>query len=148
MHPLNHTIVAEKFSPFLPMGFQGLISAMGYSFIALHGFDLIAAVAGEIKDPQRNIPRAMLLSLSTALCIYIPLLVVVTVVGADPGESVIQLSAKNPVTIIARAAGRYLGVPGYWTEFRKPFFPLIPVAWGWHTCPWLLFRASMFLRPA
>jgi basic amino acid/polyamine antiporter, APA family len=114
IHPLNHAAVAEKFSPFLPMGFRGLISAMGYSFIALQGFDLIAAVAGEIKQPQRNIPRAMLISLSTALCIYIPLLIVVTLVGSDPGESIIQLSAKNPETIIARAAGHYLGVPGYW----------------------------------
>jgi basic amino acid/polyamine antiporter, APA family len=114
MRSVNLTTVAEKFSPFLPMGFQGLISAMGYSFIAFQGFDLIAAVAGEIKEPQRNIPRAMLLSLSTALCIYIPLLIVVTVVGTGSGESVIRLSAENPETIIARAAGRYLGVPGYW----------------------------------
>ena len=114
MRSLTFTMVAEKFSPFLPMGFQGLISAMGYSFIALQGFDLIAAVAGEIKEPQRNIPRAMLLSLSVALCIYIPLLIVVTVVGTGPGESVIQLSAENPETIIARAAGCYLGRAGYW----------------------------------
>jgi len=114
MRSMDLTTVAKKFSPFLPIGFQGLISAMGYSFIAFQGFDLIAAVAGEIKEPQRNIPRAMLLSLSMALCIYIPLLIVVTVVGAGPGESVIQLSAENPETIIARAAGHYLGVPGYW----------------------------------
>jgi APA family basic amino acid/polyamine antiporter len=114
MRSMNLTMVAEKFSPFLPMGFQGLVSAMGYSFIALQGFDLIAAVAGEIKEPQRNIPRAMLLSLSTALCIYIPLLIVVTIVGTGPGESVVHLSAENPETIIARAAGRYLGMPGYW----------------------------------
>ena len=114
MRSADLTTVTEKFSPFLPMGFQGLISAMGYSFIAFQGFDLIAAVAGEIREPQRNIPRAMLLSLSMALCIYLPLLIVVTAVGTGPGESVILLSADNPETIIARAAGRYLGVPGYW----------------------------------
>jgi basic amino acid/polyamine antiporter, APA family len=114
MRSVNLTTVKEKFSPFLPMGFQGLISAMGYSFIAFQGFDLIAAVAGEIQEPQRTIPRAMILSLCTALCIYIPLLIVVTVVGAAPGESVIRLSAENPETIIARAAGHYLGMPGYW----------------------------------
>lgn len=91
------------------MGLQCPISAMGYSFIAFQGFDLIAAVAGEIREPRRNIPQAMLLSLSTALCIYIPLLIVVTVVGAGPGESVIRLSADNPETIIARVAGNYLG---------------------------------------
>jgi APA family basic amino acid/polyamine antiporter len=114
MRSVNLTTAAEKFTPFLPMGFQGLISAMGYSFIAFQGFDLIAAVAGEIKEPQRNIPRAMLLSLSIALCIYIPLIIVVTVVGTGPEESLIHFSADNPETIIARAAGHYLGAPGYW----------------------------------
>jgi len=105
---------AKKFTPFLPMGFHGLISAMGYTFIALQGFDLIAAVAGEIKEPQRTIPRAMLLSLTIALAIYLPLLFVVTAAGTGPGESIMNLSANNPESIIARAAGRYLGQPGYW----------------------------------
>lgn len=114
MRSVNLTIVTEKFSPFLPMGFQGLISATGYSFIAFQGFDLIATVAGELREPRRNIPRAMLLSLAMALCIYIPLLIVVTVVGGGPEESIIHLSAENPETIIARAAGHYLGPPGYW----------------------------------
>ena len=50
--------------------------AMGFSFIALQGFDLIAAVGGEIRNPARNIPRAMVLSLIIALLIYLPLLFV------------------------------------------------------------------------
>jgi len=37
---------------------------MGFTFIALQGFDLIATVAGEIREPDRTIPRVMLLSLS------------------------------------------------------------------------------------
>jgi len=114
MRSMNSTVIAKKFTPFLPMGLHGLISAMGYTFIALQGFDLIAAVAGEIKDPQRIIPRAMLMSLMTALAIYLPLLIVVTVAGTGSGESIMRLSAHNPATIIARTAGRYLGQPGYW----------------------------------
>lgn len=34
--------------------------------------------------------------------------------ASGPGESILHLSSVNPETIIARAAGRYLGVPGYW----------------------------------
>ncbi len=108
------TISAKKFTPFLPMGFHGLFSAMGYTFIALQGFDLIAAVAGEIKEPRRTIPRAMLWSLTIALVIYLPLLIVVTAAGTGSGESIMHMAAANPDTIIARAAGRYLGAPGYW----------------------------------
>ena len=40
-----------------------MFQAMGYSFIALQGFDLIAAVAGEVKDPRRVLPLSMFLSL-------------------------------------------------------------------------------------
>lgn len=114
MRSMNLTITARKFTPFLPRGFYGLISAMGYTFVALQGFDLIATVAGEIKEPQRTVPRAMLLSLTIALGIYIPLLIVVTAAGTAPGESIMNLSAVHPESIIARAAGRYLGQPGYW----------------------------------
>ena len=114
MSSMSPTITVRKFTPFLPRGFHGLISAMGYTFVALQGFDLIAAVAGEIKEPQRTIPWAMLLSLAIALVIYLPLLIVVTAVGTGPGESIVELSAVNPESIIARAAGRYLGEPGYW----------------------------------
>ena len=55
-----------------------LIQAMGYTFIALQGFDLIAAVGGEVRDPDRNLPRSMYLSLGIALTIYLPLLFLIT----------------------------------------------------------------------
>ena len=114
MGSMSLATTARKFTPFFPMGLHGLIAAMGYTFIAFQGFDLIAAVAGEIKTPQYTIPRAMLFSLTIALAIYLPLLIVVTAVGTGPGESIMQLSADNPESIIARAAGQYLGEPGYW----------------------------------
>ena len=52
--------------PFFTAGFGGLIQAMGYTFIALQGFDLIAAVGGEVREPSKTLPRAMILSLGTA----------------------------------------------------------------------------------
>jgi nucleotide-binding universal stress UspA family protein len=106
--------VAQHFTPFLPMGIHGLFAAMGYTFIALQGFDLIAAVAGEVKAPQRTIPRAMLLSLAIALAIYLPLLIVIAAVGTGAGMSIMTVSAQHPETIVALAAGTYLGKAGYW----------------------------------
>ncbi len=65
--------IKTAMTPFFPDGTAGMFRAMGYTFIALQGFDLIAAVAGEIKNPRKNIPKAMLISLGTALSIFLPL---------------------------------------------------------------------------
>lgn len=106
--------IAEHLSPFFSAGALGLFQAMGYTFIALQGFDLIAAVSGEISQPQRTIPRAMFASLGLALLIYLPLLFVVSTVGMEPGESITTRSAEQPEAIVAIAARRYLGSAGYW----------------------------------
>lgn len=106
--------IRRDFTPFLAFGTLGLIQAMGYTFIALQGFDLIAAVAGEIKNPRRTIPRAMIISLVIALAIYIPLIFVIAVSGTKAGESITTLSRANPESIIAIAAETYLGKTGYW----------------------------------
>ena len=100
--------------PFLAEGFSGLVAAMGYTFIALQGFDLVAAVGGDVRNPSRNIPRAMILSLLIALAVYIPLLFVVTTVGVSPGQSITAAAQENPEGVIAVAARNYLGNFGYW----------------------------------
>ena len=102
------------FTPFLTRGAPGLLQAMGFTFIALQGFDLVAAIAGEVKDPGRTIPRAMFLSLGAALLIYLPLLVVVISVGVKPGQSISAMSEANPETVMAVAVANFLGAPGYW----------------------------------
>ena len=110
--PLQTT--GQALRPFFSDGTVGLVKAMGYTFIALQGFDLIAAVAGEVRAPSRNVPRAMVLSLVIALVIYIPLLFVITTVGVAPGESISALASRDPEGIIAVAAKRFLGSFGYW----------------------------------
>lgn len=100
--------------PFFPGGATGLFQAMGFTFIALQGFDLIAAVGGEIKDPGRNIPKAMIGSLLIALLIYLPLLFVIAAVGVGPGETIAGLARAQPEGVIAIAARRFLGGSGYW----------------------------------
>ncbi len=107
-------VIAERFSPFFSEGGLGLIKAMGFTFIALQGFDLIAAVAGEVKEPGRNLPRAMIFSLLIAIGIYLPLLFLVAAACAGPGESIVELSRQDPEGIIALAARRFLGDAGFW----------------------------------
>jgi amino acid transporter len=104
----------DRLTPFLANGPSGLASAMGYTFIALQGFDLIAAVAGEVDDPRRTLPRSMLISLGIALAVYLPLLLLIPVVGVPAGGSLDGLLADNPDTVVATAARTYLGTFGFW----------------------------------
>jgi len=106
--------VRAGLTPFLPGGGLGLLRAMGFTFIALQGFEIIAAVAGEVQDPGRTLPRAMLLSLGAALVIYLPLLLVITTAGVGPGQSITAMSEAEPETVIAAAVRNYLGPSGYW----------------------------------
>jgi APA family basic amino acid/polyamine antiporter len=102
-----------SFQLFLESGGQGLVRAMGYTFIALQGFDLIAAVGGEVKRPEQSIPRAMFLSLGVALLIYLPLLFLIVAVGS-PGRPIAALAGENPEILVAVAARNFLGPAGYW----------------------------------
>ena len=111
--PPSTSALADRFRPFFTHGSVGLVQAMGYTFIALQGFDLIAAVGGEVRRPERTIPRAMILSLAMALVIYLPLLFLIVAVGS-PGGSVVALAQKNPEILIANAARAFLGPSGYW----------------------------------
>ena len=105
--------MSTQFRPFLTDGATGLVQAMGYSFIALQGFDLIAAIGGEVRKPERTIPRAMLLSLGAALLIYLPLLFLIIMVGS-PDRPVGETAAENPEILVAEAVRNFLGPVGYW----------------------------------
>ncbi|HKJ82137.1 MAG TPA: amino acid permease [Ignavibacteriaceae bacterium] len=73
------------FSPFMPNGWGGVFKAMGLTFIAFQGFEVIAQSSEEIKNPKKNIPRAVFLSLIIVVPIY--LLVAVTAIGSvNPGN--------------------------------------------------------------
>jgi APA family basic amino acid/polyamine antiporter len=106
--------LADQLQPFFAGGWRGLIQAMGYSFIALQGFDLIASVSGEVQQPSKTVPRAMILSLAIALATYIPLLLIVATVGSPSGESIQELAQKDPDGVIALAARHFVGPFGYW----------------------------------
>jgi len=68
------------FTPLLPNGVGGIFKAMGLTFIAFQGFEVIAQSSEEIRNPRRNIPRAIFLSLAIVVPIY--LLVAITALGS------------------------------------------------------------------
>jgi basic amino acid/polyamine antiporter, APA family len=68
----------EGVSSFMPNGFKGVMSAVSAVFFAYIGFDAISVMGEEAKNPQRDIPRSMILSLVICTVIYILLTLVLT----------------------------------------------------------------------
>ena len=99
---------AASFTPFLPNGAGGVVIAMGLTFIAFEGYDLIATVAEEIKAPEKTIPRATLISLCVTVFIYLMvLLVCIGAIQPDSGKSW-QFMGRYQETAIAKAAENFM----------------------------------------
>jgi len=63
---------------FMPNGFSGVMMAVSGVFFAYIGFDAVSVLAEESKNPQRDLPRGMMLSLVVCTVIYILLTLVLT----------------------------------------------------------------------
>jgi basic amino acid/polyamine antiporter, APA family len=95
-------ITREQFTPFMPFGTEGLISTVGLIFVSYAGLTQVASVSEEVKNPDRNIPLGMLLSLLTATVIYVfGVYVMVALLDAD--------ALREDLTPVATAANAFLG---------------------------------------
>jgi amino acid transporter len=63
---------------FMPNGFSGVMAAVSGVFFAYIGFDAVSVLAEESKNPQRDLPRGMILSLVICTVVYILLTLVLT----------------------------------------------------------------------
>ena len=68
---------AENLNPFFPNGLPPVFAATALVFISFLGFVKIAAVSEEIKDPSKNLPRALIGSVALVTVLYV-LIVLVT----------------------------------------------------------------------
>jgi APA family basic amino acid/polyamine antiporter len=59
-------------------GMQGIVTAAAVVFFAVFGYDTLTTAAEEAKDPQRDLPRAILLSLGVSMVLYIAITLVIT----------------------------------------------------------------------
>ena len=55
---------------FAPIGIGGIVAAMGLTFIAFEGYEIIVQTGEEIKNPKKNIPRAIFISLTLVVLLY------------------------------------------------------------------------------
>lgn len=68
----------SNWSPFAPNGIGGVLKGVSAVFFAYIGFDAISTTAEECKNPQRDLPKAMILSLLICTLLYIAITLVLT----------------------------------------------------------------------
>ena len=89
---------------FAPYGFHGIFAALPLGVVfAIEGFEQAIQVGGEAENPQRNIPRAVILSMIIGTIIY--LLLEVAFVGALNPANLVHGWA-NPISGV-KAFGPY-----------------------------------------
>jgi APA family basic amino acid/polyamine antiporter len=75
IHPANW---GTDWSTFAPYGFSGIGAGAAYIFFAYIGFDAVSTTAQEAKNPQRDLPIAIIASLSICTLLYIGVAAVLT----------------------------------------------------------------------
>lgn len=126
----------ENWSPFAPNGVSGVLSGVASVFFAFIGFDSISTTAEECKNPQRDLPRAMIYCLVICTVLYVlitlvltgmvnykelgvddPLAYVFQKVGMDFIAGVISVSAV--IAITSALLVYQLGQPRIWMTMSR-----------------------------
>ena len=91
---------SAEFQPLFTNGPTAVLPAMGLTFIAFEGYDLITTVTEEVENPRENIPKAIFVSLAATVVVY--LAVVAVAIGtlgagglAEAGEAGIAAAATS-----------------------------------------------------
>jgi len=104
------------FAPFFPRGWGGVFTAMGLTYIAFEGYEIIAQSGEEVRNPRRNIPMAIIISILVVIPIYC--LVAFLCIGAvtpPAGETVWEhLGTLGELGVVEAArqfmfGGRFVG---------------------------------------
>ncbi len=101
-------INANNYSPFLPentgefgnFGFSGVLRGAGVVFFAYIGFDAVSTLAQEAKNPQKDMPIGILVSLLVATILYILVALVLTGI-----VKYTELGVPDPIAVGVNAAG-------------------------------------------
>lgn len=80
----------DQLQPLIPdeTGWLGILSAMGLTFIAFEGYEIIVQAGEEVVEPRKNIPKAVFWSLAIVVPIY--MLVAFVLVGASKAAPLLE----------------------------------------------------------
>ena len=90
----------ENWTPFAPNGLGGVMSGVAAVFFAFIGFDSISTTAEECKNPQRDLPKAMIYCLLICAVLYVAITLVLT--GMVNYK---ELNVKDPLAYVFEYVG-------------------------------------------
>lgn len=93
-----------NYTPFFPNGTSGMLHGAAVIFFAFVGFNTVTVIAEEVKDPSRNVPRALMIAFVVCAALYIGVSIVAvglmnwsTLSASDaPLESALMVATQNP----------------------------------------------------
>ena len=97
-----------RLAPSTYPGARQIVSSVALTFFAFLGFGVVTFTAKDLRDPSRELPRAMMIAIGLAAAVY-----VAVSLGVFGTLGVEQVIAAGP-TVIAVAAQPVLGDVGYW----------------------------------
>ncbi|GAA4062973.1 APC family permease [Amphibacillus indicireducens] len=87
----------ENWTPIIPYGLSGVTTGATLVFFAFLGFDSISMSAEEVENPQKSLPRGILIAIGISTLLYI--LVTIVLTGIVPYT---DLGVKDPVAFALR----------------------------------------------
>ncbi len=100
MRYINVANWGHDWSSFAPMGFSGIGKGAAYIFFAYIGFDAVSTTAQESKNPQRDLPIGIIVSLLVCTVLYI--LVAAVLTGMVPWNGI---NIEAPLAVAFRDRG-------------------------------------------
>jgi len=90
----------DNWTPFAPNGMKGILSGVAAVFFAFIGFDSISTTAEECKNPQRDLPKAMIYCLLICTVLYVLITLVLT--GMVNYK---ELNVNDPLAFVFQSTG-------------------------------------------
>ncbi|WP_363495955.1 amino acid permease [Burkholderia sp. LMU1-1-1.1] len=91
----------SNWQPFMPYGYNGMLSAAALVFFAFIGFDAVTSAAEEVKRPERDLPIGIIGSLAACTILYVVVSAIMT--GIVPYQQF--LGIDHPVSLALKYAG-------------------------------------------
>ncbi|TYR75142.1 amino acid permease [Rossellomorea vietnamensis] len=120
-------IETENFSPMLPNGVSGFIAILPSLFFAYFGFEQLAQAGGEMKDPQKAMPRTMLIGSFATVIIYF--LISIVAFGVIPYDQLAQSQSAmfDVASVYLPAGGKWIVMVGIIMAFATTLNSLVMV---------------------
>ncbi|UCD92166.1 MAG: amino acid permease [Methanobacteriota archaeon] len=104
-YAINPALGSDFVNQFFTKGGGTIFLAMGLTFVAFEGYEIIAQSGEEVKNPKRNIPRAIFISIAVSVILYV-LVFYIAYPKLEAGEA-------GSETAMLRAGWELFGVSGY-----------------------------------